>query len=211
VSANGTKGFTLLELLISILIIALLSVLVGGALSMAYRSVQKGEKKIEAAERMKGTLSLMDAQIQSAIPIGLTADDDSEYYFKGASESFTFVSNHSLWGGERGYVQATYRIETEPGGQKSLYLTESTVGIENEREVRLLYGVDDIKFEFLQSGLTETEGGWVSEWEDETVVPSKIRIQFVRGKASITRVIPVRMQEPNTHQKAPAKTLPAKG
>jgi prepilin-type N-terminal cleavage/methylation domain-containing protein len=207
----GKKGFTLLELLISILVIALLSVVVGGALSVAYRSVEKGERKIESSERMKATLALIDAQVQSAILVSLAGDEDGEYAFKGNEESFTFASNYSLWGSDRGYVQVTYRIETEPGGRKSLFLTENTIGIENEREVLLLKGIDKIRFEFLQSGLTESEGGWVSEWDDETTVPSKIRLEIVRGNRQISRVMSIRMQEPNTQQGVPLKTLPAKG
>ncbi len=208
---QAERGFTLLELLISILIIALLSVLVGGALSMAYRSVQKGERKIESSERFKATLALIDAQIQSAIPVTLTAEDDSEYSFKGTRDSFTIVSNYSLWGGDRGYVQATYRIETESGGKKSLYLTENTVGMDNAREAMLLHGMDEVKFEFLETGLAEGEGGWITEWEDETVVPPKIRFEFVTGKRVVSRVIPLRMQEPNSQQQTPQKAMPAKG
>ncbi len=36
---------------------------------LGYRSLDKGEKKAEALERFRVSLNLMDAQIQSGIPL----------------------------------------------------------------------------------------------------------------------------------------------
>src|SRR3989337_2471377 len=64
-----SAGFTLLELLISIVMLGIIMVILVGALRLGFRSVESGEKKIESFERMRVSLSIIDSQIQSQIPL----------------------------------------------------------------------------------------------------------------------------------------------
>jgi prepilin-type N-terminal cleavage/methylation domain-containing protein len=72
---SAGAGFTLLEVLVSIALITLIVAIVGASMRMGYRSMEKGEKKTTALERFKVSLSLMDAQIQSAVPLRTTDDE----------------------------------------------------------------------------------------------------------------------------------------
>ena len=73
---NAQSGFTLLELLVSIVLIGLIVAIVGASMRLGYRSLDKGEKKAEILERFKVSLNLMDAQIQSGIPLKTTGEQE---------------------------------------------------------------------------------------------------------------------------------------
>jgi general secretion pathway protein J len=189
---RAQSGFTLLELLVSITLIGLIVVIVGGAMRLGYRSVDKGEKKVEMLERFKVSLSVMDAQIQSGMPLKGTGDEVNQYYFKGKKDSVRFASNYSLMGGQRGYVLVAYRVEVDKNDKRTLYAKENTIGMENQKEVKLLEGFEDIHFEYFLKDALEAQSKWVEEWTDDMNFPQKVRIHLAWGNQRISLVVPVR-------------------
>jgi len=192
---NTQKGFTLLELLVSIVLIGLIVAIVGASMRLGYRSLDKGEKKAILSERFKVSLNLMDAQIQSGVAFkttGETVDETNQYIFEGKKDSLRFASNYSLMGGQKGYVIVAYRIETGTNEKRTLFAQENTIGIENQKEVKLLEDFDDIHFEYFFKEATAEEGQWIEEWTDTMRMPAKIRIHLVRGNQQISLVVPMR-------------------
>jgi general secretion pathway protein J len=186
------SGFTLLELLVSITLIGLIVVIVGGAMRLGYRSVDKGEKKVETLERFRVSLGLMDAQIQSGIPLKGTGEEINQYLFKGKKDSVRFASNYSLMGGQRGYVFVAYRVEVDKNDKRTLFAQENTIGMENQKEVKLLEGFKDIHFEYFSKDALEGQSQWVEEWTDDMSFPQKVRIHLAWGDQRISLVVPVR-------------------
>lgn len=185
-------GLTLLELIISIAIIGIIVLIITGAMQLSFRSVESGEKKIEALERMRSSLAVINSQIQSEIP--LTFDDEGErkYYFIGDRGFLQFATNYSIWGMGQGYVIATYTVETGETGKQILYASENIVGTETTRTVKLFDTLDTIYFEFFYKDPTEEEGMWVDEWTDEFSMPEKIKIYLVEGMKDFSMIIPLR-------------------
>ena len=68
-SRPADGGFTLLELLISMTLLVVILVVTMGAMRAGSRSVAAGERKMEAQERFRAVLAIMDAQIASQIPL----------------------------------------------------------------------------------------------------------------------------------------------
>jgi general secretion pathway protein J len=194
-SGNAQSGFTLLELLVSIVLICLIVAIVGTAMRLGYRSLDKGERKAEIQERFKVSLGLMDAQLQSGIPLkttGETVENTNQYLFEGKKDSLKFASNYSFMGGQKGYVIVTYRIETGTDSKRTLFAQESTIGMENQREVKLLEGFDDIHFEYFFKEATEEQGTWIEEWTDTATLPEKVRIHLARADQQISLLVPMR-------------------
>jgi general secretion pathway protein J len=192
---SAQSGFTLLELLVSIVLIGLIVAIVGASMRLGYRSLDKGEKKALILERFKVSLNLMDAQIQSGMPLkttGSTADEINQYLFEGKKDSVKFASNYSLMGGQKGYVIVAYRVETGVNDKRTLFAQENTIGMENQKEVKLLEGFDDIHFEYFFKEATEEQGQWVEEWTDTMTIPGKVRIHLAWGNQQISLVVPVR-------------------
>lgn len=231
------NGFTLLELMISITMLAIIVVIISGAMRLASRSFASAERKVEALERLTTSLSIINAQIQSAAPLtytdqGVLGTQTSQntaqsaqrtqtaqgaqttgsqnvpaaqgsqtaqntqapkFYFKGDRRSLQFTTNYSVWGGQKGYVIVTYRVEPDRPGKVSLYASEHLVGVEATRQTKLLDGFDDIGFGYFQNGLTTGEAGtWVQDWTSDTTIPAKIRLYLLAGSRERLMVLPVR-------------------
>ncbi len=187
------KGFTLLELLISIVMLGIIMVILVGALRLGFRSVESGEKKIESLERMRVSLSMIDSQIQSQIPLTYQEEEATKYYFTGERDSLQLSTNYSIWGGQKGYVIVTYSVSPEEEGKSVLYASENIVGVEETKETKLLDAFDDIYFEYFYKGPTDEVGNWVEQWTDTSKIPEKIKVHLMSGEKDLSLVIPVRI------------------
>ena len=190
---KSNVGFTLLELIISITLVAIIVLIVAGAANLGYRSFNSGEKKLNAVERLRASLIIIDAQIQSGVPLTLEDGGVKQYYFVGEQDSLKFSTNHSIWGGQRGYVIVNYRVETDEKGKRTLFASENKVGMEIQKETKLLEGFNEITFDYFRHDVTEEEGEWITQWVDEEMMPTKIRLNLVQGSNSIAYIIPVRV------------------
>ncbi len=189
---GSSGGFTLLELVISFAIIALIVLIIAAAMRLAYQSVEAGEKTANFLERVRGAVSVITAQVQSQIPLTHTEDAEKTFYFEGERERMTLATNYSIWGREKGYALVTYRIESDADGKKTMIATENTIGVDSPRETTLLTGCDSLYFEYFYKGPTAEKGSWVEEWTDKTSVPEKIFLHLILGKRDLSMIIPMR-------------------
>ena len=185
-------GFTLLELLISFAILAIIAVILGAALKVGIQAVSKGERKMSSAERLRASLSIVESQIESET--GLTYEDNGEQkrYFRGDNTSLQFSTNYSIWGGSRGYVVVSYTVEPDAEGKQSLKAAESVIGMDDQRETTLFTAMDRISFEYFYKGPTDEKGSWVESWTDDLTVPLKVRLHLVSGERDFSLIIPFR-------------------
>jgi len=193
---RDSRGFTLLELMISIAMVGIIVVIVAAAMKLGIQSVDRGENRINALERIRTSLNTIEAQIQSWIP--LTYDDNGEKkrYFTTAVDSLQFATNYSIWGGEQGYTVVTYSIENDNAGKQTMKASENIVGMSNSRETKLLGSYDRIYFEYFLKGPTDEKGEWVDEWTDDVLMPEKIKLHLVSGQRDFALIIPIRTIAP---------------
>jgi prepilin-type N-terminal cleavage/methylation domain-containing protein len=187
-----SRGFTLLELLIAIAMTAIIVVIVAGAMKLSIRSVDRGEKRIDALERIRTSINIVEAQIQSMT--GLTYDDNGEkkHYFKAARDSLKFSTDYSIWGGQRGYTVVSYTVVTGNNGKQTMKATENVAGIDNGKDTPLLGSFDKVYFEYYSKGPTDEKGSWVDEWTDDINIPEKVKLHLVSGQNNFALIIPVR-------------------
>ena len=200
-------GFTLLELLISILLIGIIILIVGGAMRLGARSIESGEKRIEVLERIRSSFNIIDAQLQSSLPLTYEDTEGYKYYFRGEREFMQFATNYSIWGGEKGYVVAAYTIKAGDNGKEILYASENVIGMEGTRETKLFDNFERMYFEYFYKGPTDEEGKWVDRWGDETMIPQKVRIHFIEGARDLSLIIPLRVKGSSFGPAAPGEFL----
>ncbi len=186
----NNRGFTLLELLISITMLAVITGIMGWSLNMAHRTLEKGEKKIQNLERRKASFSLVESQISSMMPYQYTDDEgQKKYYFSGNKEKMMFASNYSLWRGTRGNTFVAYDAQTNEQGKKYLRITEQTIGLQTKDESILFDNCTNISFEYFLKNAFE-EGKWIEEWPaDEKAIPEKIKINVAGESKNIALII----------------------
>ncbi len=190
------KGFTLLELVISLALLGLIALIVGSALRVSLRAVSSGEKKVLELERFRTSLGVMEAQISSALPLQQQADGTVKSTFSGQRGALSLATCYSLWKGQAGYVIAGYLVEPGPDGRQELRMSEHTVGVEDAQETVLLTGYDEIAFSFYARQAVEAEGTWTEEWSDETLLPEKVRLTLRQGASETRLVMPLRVRGP---------------
>jgi general secretion pathway protein J len=185
------KGFTLLELVISITLVATMITIATGALRLGYRSISSGERKMESMERFRSSLYIINAQILSGVPLSFDRQGVKQVYFAGSADFLRLATNYSIWGGQKGYVIVEYRVVTENNGTKSLYAAENQIGTQIQKETKLLQGLDAIYFEYFFKDKTEELGIWITQWTDTTTVPKKMRLRITQGRRELAMIIPM--------------------
>lgn len=190
------RGFTLLELLISITMLALIIGIVSGALSLASQSLNKGSEKINSMERVRTSFSLVEAQIQSLFVSQLLDEAEKKNLFSGQKDRLLFSTNYSIWGGVKGNTLVEYAVEDDGRGKQFVRVTENTVGMETKRETVLFTGCDKIYFEYFLPSILEG-GKWVDEWPaDEKSIPEKININIISGAKKMSLLAHVFVKAP---------------
>ena len=186
------KGFTLLELLISMTLFLLVVVIVGGALRLGFRSIGAGERRIDTIERYRSSYRIVMTQLQSAAP--LTYDDEDgakKFYLKGDATHLQFASNQSVGGGEKGCVIVSYRLETGNENRLILYASERPIDREEVQEIRLFDDLKTLSFSYFGREAMEEEGKWTDEWSDNTKYPEQIKVNLSRESGEGKLLIPL--------------------
>ena len=93
---HSSSGFTLLELLISLTILAVIVVIVFGALRVGVRAWEKGEKDIDARQRHRIVLDLFKRQLTSISLKKVRNAGKQPFLLKGDNTFLEFISNVSL-------------------------------------------------------------------------------------------------------------------
>ncbi len=65
--------------------------------------------------------------------------------------------------------------------------------MEIQKETKLLEGFNEITFDYFSQDVTEEEGEWITQWVDEEMMPTKIKLNLVQGSTSLAYIIPVRV------------------
>ncbi|MEN6317517.1 MAG: prepilin-type N-terminal cleavage/methylation domain-containing protein [Syntrophaceae bacterium] len=190
---DSCGGFTLLELLISIVLLTLIVIITMGAMKIGSRSVVAGEIRMDTQERFRTVFQIIDAQIQSMSPLTYDKDGNKKYYFKGDKKTLRLSTNYSIWTGERGYVIVDYRVENDGSGKDILTASERIPGFEGHSDVRLI-DASGITFEYFQKDTADDKGTWRDTLDEGTSLPDEIRVNILSGSQKLSMLFPVRLK-----------------
>ena len=194
-SHTRQQGFTLLELLISISLLAFIVLIIAGGMRLGFRAAESGQKKIDALERYRTSLNIVEGQIQSAFMVrqtGLTLDENFSQ-FRGDRNSMQFRSVSSMLGEAKGPVLVSYAVKDDGTGTRALYGSEISLFVEGKaREIRLMDKARDISFEYFEKGPTDEKGKWANEWDSKDNLPEKVRMTIEKEGSVLALIIPLR-------------------
>ena len=205
----GKRGFTLLELMLSLAIMGVVLLIIFGALRIGTRAWEKGEKDVAVHQRQRAVLGLLSRQIASACIYEVKMGDDS-FYFKGFEETMEFVSRSPIVPGAlTGVVFVKYVIQEGDGdGKKQLKLYEKDAGFLKEEDLEsqeeedlftLISGIQDLQFEYLKGGEDKSETDWQASWDpsEEKGLPLAVKIVLNQDEetAPINLIVPIRCQK----------------
>ena len=90
--ADRSRGFTLVELLVSLAVLALIALTMTAALRFVVRAVASTDQRREALEELTLGLSLLRGELQRAEPLMRTVGRQSYVMFEGVPYRLRFVN-----------------------------------------------------------------------------------------------------------------------
>lgn len=178
------RGFTFLELMISLTIFSLVAVIVYATLNLGARATERGEVRALENQRARAALALISRQLKSAYPLVLHAEGETFIYFDGQPDQLSFIS--AAGRPEVGGLEKVTYFLREQQGQRSLWvrisapalpadvLDEREGGLEQEAEV--LPQVESLTWEYF--GKVQDREEWHESWsgKEERKLPTAIRL-----------------------------------
>lgn len=101
-----SKGFTLLEVLVTLTILTMLLGVIFGCLHIGIRAWEKGEEIAEQNQEMRIVMDLISQQIRSIYPYRFREGNIESLAFKGDDDSIRFIS--TMGATSRGAVGLTF-------------------------------------------------------------------------------------------------------
>jgi len=207
---RSDKGSTLIELLISISIVAVILVIIMGAFRIGIRAWEKGERDVESFQRQQIVLSIIKRQISSICRRPIAIKGGESFVFSGDEKLIDFISMVSIIpGNDIGNVRVTYRVSRND--ENDLYHLEiaernfltggadETIDMLDDDIIHeLISDVYEIQFEYLKMAQGE-KGEWQSVWNegDEAGLPAAVKciLQMDEKKPPVAVVARILTQE----------------
>ncbi len=183
-----SRGFTLLEILLALVLMAFAMVGVWGALRTGTKLAQGADASMQQSDRVRAVQQFLrdylgGAQPQAYVP----AQDQSARMFEGASQKLTFVAPMPAQLGDGGlFVQTLQLVQNTDAHDYSLQLTYSPLSSDVSvpppaTPEPLLDHVADGEFEYLVAGRSGETAHWQDTWQSTSGLPLAVRIAIKPG------------------------------
>ena len=210
---TAMRGFTLLELLVSMTVVSLLMTTILFAWRITASAWQKAETHLRVSRTVLESDRLLMEQMSSLAPYqAIIETSGPEWFFQGEPESLRFVSRYSLQGrASSGLYRVEYQIVEQGDGTKQLLMNEIPIrsrqelgaaiaGSQPTDEGRVLIfapfangsatrvlmgGLAECRFEYFEPAQGSTPGRWRERWIATTgKLPASIAIRVVNKDRS---------------------------
>jgi general secretion pathway protein J len=187
-SIGAERGFTLVEILIAMTLLALLIGLAVGALRTAVQATRSGEALIQRTDRLRTAQEFLRRQLSHALPLPFERIEDTgeNKVFMAERDSLRFVAPMPGFLARGGpHVQWLTFARSRDGGmhlefdhaQLNGYDPDNPKGDSERKPVVLLDGIRDGRFEFRALDENGELGDWDSAWDDPQRMPLMVRLR----------------------------------
>jgi general secretion pathway protein J len=183
--SRPAKGFTLLELVIAMTVMALITVALYGVIALGASAAGAGERRTEQARRFRTAVTVMARQLRSVAPMYISEkkDEDPQPFFLAEDSSIAFVTAAPQGPNAAGFAIVRYWVEDGNLMMSELpyFLAFDEDGLDKDAkaltlETVLLYDVKSFNLAFQRSGSEKDkwEDGWDAAQDDQ--LPAVVRI-----------------------------------
>ncbi|MEW6618815.1 MAG: prepilin-type N-terminal cleavage/methylation domain-containing protein [bacterium] len=144
------SGFTLIEILITLLIISITVVLIASSFSLSLKSWSSVSAKVEVYQRVRVCLDMMSSRIRNAVIFPL----NKNLTFKGDRYSLSFITTSSDF---EGWTKVDFGIKKE---EEFLWLEKEEELAKGEK-IFLGKGIESIEFMYYDF----QDGQWKESWD----------------------------------------------
>ena len=166
IHSRNNRGFTLIEVLVSLSIMALITGVAFSGLSVGIDSWERGTRRIQELDRRVSVERLLGRQLPLAT-VGV---------FEGNSGTLEFVAPYSLANGPGDPMAVKYSFEAGKLVYRETPLAEYTAGYSDAAVNQSLGAFTDVRFSYLGRDSLGNRS-WLNEWQDQTP-PSVVRVEI---------------------------------
>lgn len=179
------RGFTLIEMLLAITIFSLVIGVIFSSFRLGSSAWDKGERDLEAYQKIRAVTGLMYRELRSCFPYTLTPgelDKHVKYYaFFGEPNSLKFVSSANLYSTLHGLSYLEFWVKDGSGlmAGEDLALGEELAERslrDKNRSVLVDAAVKQIEFRYFDQKKKDEKGEWVQTWDPRTKVDRELRL-----------------------------------
>ena len=180
--ASRERGFTLLEILLALVLLAFVMVGVWGAIRGATRITHSADAAMTQSEAVRTTQHFLRTWLPSAQPLPFTTDAKSPaQQFTGTASMLRYVGTLPLQAGHAGLYVQTLELKKADDGSVALWLsyvpyTGSEPNTAKPIEHRLLGGLHGGHFQYLGTFKPNSSAKWQDAWRDARGVPIAVRV-----------------------------------
>lgn len=174
------RGFTLLEIMIVLSLLAVLLTLVGGALVGANRAVVKADHYTSRLDERRAAQRFLRQAISQALPLDLAENDPSGAgLFVGSAQRVQFAA--TLPGNLGGGIQLHTLEMSGPATDRRLQIAfaqvqDNVLRVWGEPQV-LLRGVKGLSLSYRGVTPKGEASGWLAEWPWPGRLPRAVRVE----------------------------------
>jgi general secretion pathway protein J len=180
------SGFTLVELLLAVSLMAMLLALAYGGLRAATRASESGQELLEESGRVRAVHQFIRRQFNQMQPLPFTVPEGVEergIVFMGTSQAVQFVAPMPGYLGAGGPQVQLLQIVPGEDGDDLLFSHALLQEFEPERlydrePIVLLEGLQGAEFGFLGWEESGDPGGWQLSWEAPDQLPRAVRLDI---------------------------------
>lgn len=190
---SSARGFTLIEMLLALTLLAAMMVMVYTGLNLGVRAWNAGDAHVTEASHLRIVQGFLRRELAQVFPVRWRGIAESKIAFEGAKTELKFVTALNLDAGlhDGGLQWARLALaEDEEGRGRALYLFREPFdiqakdfgGLDKAKPVRLMGGLEGIEISYFGSDNDVNDPAWSSEWTSALRMPRLIRIHFNTGR-----------------------------
>ncbi|NLT67710.1 MAG: prepilin-type N-terminal cleavage/methylation domain-containing protein [Acidobacteria bacterium] len=193
-SGESESGFTLLELVVAVTLVALIAVGLWAVLQVSIRSWSRGTEYVDANQRHRSIMDLVRKQMASTCALYTRAEplqgEVPYLVFSGTQTNLRFISLNSLRFHESpGLTVVSYEIVQDSNGSYALverehpylgYLPDE-MSMEESEATPVFADLSSCLFEYYDSGDDRNPARWVTEWNGQDLgrLPAAVSLTMV--------------------------------
>jgi general secretion pathway protein J len=200
--SRGDAGFSLIEMLVAITILALVLAMLPGTFSLAHRTWD-ATAVLDQRARQDGGRSFLQARLAEAMPVFEPVGAGAvQLVFTGSAETLAFVAPSA--NGPQGAGLYRFALDAKPHGSAiALVVTVAPFSPKRGRtsdampaEEHVLYdGLTGVTFRYFgRKDLRTAAPSWQTTWTRRDALPDAVEVNIASGKSTRAILIELRLK-----------------
>jgi len=193
--ARSARGFTLIEVMLAILLLAVLLAAAYGGIRSAVKGMHIGEDLIDRTNRLRVAQEFLRHQISRTLPLPFGQDEGTgeNFMFQGEGDLMRFVAPMPGYLSRGGAYVQTLELTRGRGGMQLVFGHSMLNGYDLRKlrkddadPVILMDQIESGRFEYRKLDAEGQLEDWDDDWEDPSLAPVMVRIQLkMRPEAKV--------------------------